>query len=55
MENSVVCHSFLKKSAGTTNSEKHGQNYQTHNLATFRGTRYLRHELTRFFLRAGCY
>ena len=38
MKNSMVCHSIPKKSAGTTNSEEHCQNYQTHNLATFSTT-----------------
>ena len=31
----MVCYSIMQKSAGPTNSEAHGQNFQTHNLATF--------------------
>ena len=37
MENSMVCHSIPKKSAGTI-AKEHRQNYQTHNLATFSTT-----------------
>ena len=35
MENCMVCYSIMQKSADPTNSEAQGQNYQTHNLATF--------------------
>ena len=34
-KNCMVCYSIMQKSAGQTNSKAHGQNYQTHNLATF--------------------
>ena len=34
----MVCYSIMQKSSGPTNTKAHGQNYQTHNLATFSTT-----------------